>query len=118
MTPLVAVAVPMAAIVPILLSGRRPNLREAWSLAAALATAGAVWSMLSGTLAGEPAESVLFELAPGAAIAFRADAAGLLFAMLASGLWVVTTVYSIGYMRALEEGHQTRYYAAFALSVA
>ena len=117
MSPLIAVAVPMAAVVPILLSGRRPNLREAWSLAAALATAGAVWSMLSGTLAGEPAESVLFELAPGAAIAFRADAAGMLFAMLASGLWVVTTVYSIGYMRTLEEGNQTRYYAAFALSV-
>jgi len=40
----------------------------------------------------------------------------VLFASLASALWLATTVYSIGYLRALAERHQTRYFASFALS--
>jgi multicomponent Na+:H+ antiporter subunit D len=36
---------------------------------------------------------------------------------VASGLWIVTTVYSIGYMRANEEEHQTRYYTCFAVAI-
>jgi multicomponent Na+:H+ antiporter subunit D len=39
----------------------------------------------------------------------------VLFAALASGLWLLTTVYSIGYVRALDEPRQTRYFACFAL---
>ncbi|NNF79850.1 MAG: monovalent cation/H+ antiporter subunit D family protein, partial [Rhizobiales bacterium] len=42
---------------------------------------------------------------------------GLLFALVASGLWTVTSVYSIGYMRAHDEPHQTRYYVCFALAI-
>ena len=42
----------------------------------------------------------------------------MLFALVASGLWVVTTVYSIGYMRAHRESDQTRFYAFFAISIA
>jgi multicomponent Na+:H+ antiporter subunit D len=36
---------------------------------------------------------------------------------VASGLWIVTTCYSIGYMRANHEDHQTRYYACFAVAI-
>ena len=108
----------MAAVLPILLCGRWPNVREAWSLSAAVVTAAIVIRMLPATLAGVASEAVLFELAPGVSVAFHADAAGMIFALLASLLWVVTTVYSIGYMRVLHEHRQTRYYAAFALSVA
>ncbi|EMA42630.1 monovalent cation/H+ antiporter subunit D, partial [Halococcus saccharolyticus DSM 5350] len=49
--------------------------------------------------------------------ALRADPLGILFALLASLLWLVTSFYSIGYMRGLSEHHQTRYFAAFAGSV-
>jgi NADH-quinone oxidoreductase subunit L/multicomponent Na+:H+ antiporter subunit D len=54
----------------------------------------------------------------GVEFVFRADAAGLLFALLAATLWLVTSVYSIGYMRTLREESQTRYFAAFAASIA
>ena len=33
-------------------------------------------------------------------------------------LWIVTSFYSIGYMRGLNEDNQTRYFASFAVSVA
>lgn len=116
--PLLAIGIPVASIVPIVLFGRWPNMRDACGLAAAVATAGTVFAMLPDTLAGNPAEATLFELAPGVAVAFRGDAAGMLFAALASSLWVLATVYSIGYMRTLDEHNQTRFYAAFALSIA
>jgi multicomponent Na+:H+ antiporter subunit D len=42
----------------------------------------------------------------------------MLFALVASGLWVVTSIYSIGYMRAHHEQHQTRFYVCFAVTLA
>jgi multicomponent Na+:H+ antiporter subunit D len=41
----------------------------------------------------------------------------MLFALVASGLWIVASLYSIGYMRANGEAHQTRFFAFFALSI-
>ncbi len=67
--------------------------------------------------AGAPFETTLVEMLPGVALRLRADAFGMVFAMLASVLWLVTSVYSIGYMRGLEEHAQTRYFASFAAAL-
>jgi multicomponent Na+:H+ antiporter subunit D len=45
------------------------------------------------------------------------DAFGLLFASGASLLWILTSFYSIGYMRSLKEHAQTRYFSCFALAL-
>ena len=50
-------------------------------------------------------------------LGFRVDAFGLLFALGASLLWILTSIYSIGYMRSLNEHAQTRYFACFALAL-
>ena len=115
--PVLAVAVPLIGAALVAALGSKPNVREGVSIALALATLGLVVSMLPGTTDGRVAEATLLELSPGINLALRADAAGMLFATLASFLWVLTTVYSIGYMRGLEEQKQSRFYAAFALSV-
>jgi len=47
-----------------------------------------------------------------------AEPMGIVFGLLASFLWVVTTVYSIGYMRGHNEKHQTRFYTCFAIAIA
>jgi multicomponent Na+:H+ antiporter subunit D len=113
--PLWAVLVSLAATALILASGRRPNLREAVTMLAAGAKAAIVFSMLPDVLAGRVVESAPLVLVPGIALQLRADALGLLFATLASGLWVITSVYSIAYMRSVGYGHQTGYYASFAV---
>ena len=115
--PAVAIAVPLLGAALVAALGSRPNVRDGVSVALALATLGLVVAMLPGTMGGRVASATLLELSPGINIALRADAAGMLFAMLASFLWVPTSVYSIGYMRGLEEQKQTRFFAAFALSV-
>ena len=120
--PLLAVLVSFVAACLIVASYRSPNVREGWTLVASLAKFGIVASMLPAVLDGTTFEWSLGAFLPGigAPIEFvlRADALGMLFAFLASGLWIVTSFYSIGYMRGLDEPNQTRYFAAFAVSLA
>ncbi|WP_336037144.1 proton-conducting transporter membrane subunit [Halobacterium yunchengense] len=116
--PLAAVLAPAVAVAPILASGDRPNLREAWTLLASVLALGAVASMVPGVLAGDTYVTDLGTLVQYVEFTLRVDALGLLFGLLASTLWLVTSLYSIGYMRGLDEHSQTRYFAAFAGSVA
>jgi multicomponent Na+:H+ antiporter subunit D len=113
--PLAAVFVSLIAAVLISLSSRRPNLRETWTILAALCKFAVVSSMLPRVLAGQHPEIILFDIAPGVSLALKADPLGLSFALSASLLWIFTSFYSIGYMRALKEHDQTRYFASFAV---
>jgi multicomponent Na+:H+ antiporter subunit D len=115
--PAAAVLVSLAAVVPILLSGRFPNVREAWTLLAGLAKLVLVLSLLPDALAGRAATWEFLEIVPNVGLALKADALGVFFALIASALWIVTSIYSIGYMRGNEEKRQTRFYASFALSL-
>ena len=76
-----------------------------------------VLSILPEVLAGERPELTFIEFLPGISIAFEVEPLGMLFAMIASGLWIVTTFYSIGYMRGHHEKNQTRFYACFAIAI-
>jgi multicomponent Na+:H+ antiporter subunit D len=113
--PLAAVLVSLVAAALILASRRWPNLRETWTLLAAAIKLALVASLLPHVLAGEAVETAPLVLAPGLALHLRADPFGLLFALVASSLWLLTSVYSIGYMRAGGYGHQTGYFASFAV---
>ena len=115
--PLLAVAISLFGSIFIVICGKRPNLRESCSITLALIEFGIVISMLPVILSGKSVVCNLVEILPGVSIAFRVDSLGLLFAIVASSLWIVTTIYSIGYMRSLKEHSQTRYYAFFALAL-
>jgi multicomponent Na+:H+ antiporter subunit D len=116
--PLLTVLAPALGAILIALSGeRRANLRESWSVAAGVAMLALIASMVPEVLAGSTPGIVLFRLLPGIELAFRVDAFGLLFATGATSLWILTTLYSVGYMRSLKEHAQTRYFACFALAL-
>jgi len=116
--PLLAVLVSFVAAFFIVASHRSPNVREGWTVAAAVAKFAIVASMLPAVLDGAVFEWSLGAFLPGGIeFVLRADALGMLFAFLASGLWIVTSFYSIGYMRGNDETNQTRYFAAFAVSL-
>ncbi len=116
--PIVIVLVPAVGALLVACTGeRRANLREFWSIAAGVVMFALTALMIPEVLAGGAPGGVLFRLLPGVELAFRVDAFGLLFASGASLLWVLTSFYSIGYMRTLEEHAQTRYFACFALAL-
>ena len=116
--PLLAVLTPAVGALLIACTGeRRANLREVCSVAAGVLLFALTASMIPDVLAGRTPEIVLFKILPGMDFAFRVDAFGLLFASGASLLWILTSFYSIGYMRSLREHAQTRYFACFALAL-
>lgn len=117
-TILFALLVPLAGAVGIALAGRiNANLRETVTMVTAGGLAMTVWSLLPTVLAGNRPGVILTELMPGVEIAFRVEPLGMLFAALASGLWIINSVYSIGYMRGNNEKNQTRFYMMFAVSL-
>ncbi len=95
-----------------------PNQREGATLVGAALLFGAVLLLLPQVLAGERPSITLWEVVPGLEIALAIEPLGMLFAFIASGLWIVNSLYSVGYMRANREPRQTSFYVAFAASIA
>ena len=112
-----SLALPTLAALAVIAADRRPNLREALTLLATLLTFSSVVSLLPDVMAGGRPRLELLEVFPGVALAFEVEPLGMLYALVASGLWIVTSVYSIGYMRAHGEVKQTRFFAYFALAI-
>ncbi|MES9965092.1 MAG: proton-conducting transporter membrane subunit [Candidatus Sedimenticola sp. 20ELBAFRAG] len=110
--------VPLLAAVGVVVTGKSPNLREAVTIISGVILFALVATLGSNADWANSATLVLAEPLPGVALAFELEPLGLLFAMVASFLWPVTTVYAIGYMRSHNEDNQTRFYAAFAVSIA
>ncbi len=115
---LLSLAIPLAGAVLIALAHRRPNLREAVTLVTSGLMFLTVASLVPEVMAGGRPEATLIEMLPGLPLRFEVEPLGMMFALVSSGLWIVTSVYSIGYMRANDEAHQTRYYVCFALALA
>ncbi|NLV14946.1 cation:proton antiporter [Haloarcula argentinensis] len=116
--PILAILVSAVAIPVILSLKGRPNLREGVTLAVAFTKFAIIASMVPGVLSGTEYEFVVGQFGTGIELAFSVGPLGLLFGLLASLLWIVTSFYSIGYMRGLDEHAQTRYFASFAASLA
>ncbi len=115
--PVYVISVSLIAVVLVGISGRNPNVREFWTIAASLIKFSLVASMLPMVLDGKVIEYTLLTVFPGLDIKFRVDALGIFFATTASFLWILTSFYSIGYVRALKEHAQTRYFMCFAVAM-
>jgi len=93
------------------------NRREAVSFVLSAVTFLAVISMAPGILKGHIYTFTLFRILPGITVSFCADGLSMVFAVIASFLWILTTSYNIGYMRTLKEHAQTRYYICFSVAI-
>jgi len=117
MTALIVV-LPLFGALAILAFGRWPNLREAVSLTTATLTFGYVVSLWEVVRSGVQPEYILGEVIPGIELGLRVEPLGMVFALVASFLWIVTTLYAIGYMRGHHEENQTRFFFFFAVAIA
>jgi multicomponent Na+:H+ antiporter subunit D len=118
MLVLACLVLPLAGAGLIVLLGRWPYVRDTAMVlgAAALAAAAAGLAMAVGRGLRPGWDG--WSPVPGLRIAFAAEPLGMLFAVVASSLWVLTALYSIGYMRAHGEANQTRFHACFSLAMA
>ena len=113
-----ALAVPLVGAVPIALTGWSPNLRETITLVTATLLFVTVASLVPEVLAGARPAVTLIEILPGLPIRLEVEPLGMIFAAVASFLWIVNSIYSIGYMRGHNEQNQTRFYICFAIALA
>ncbi len=114
---LLTLLLPLLGAVGIIALGRSPNLREGATLVTASVVAVLVVITASRFLSGAEFALVVSEPMPGITIAFKIEGLGMLFALVAGLLWIVTSVYAIGYMRGTNENNQTRFFAAFAIAI-
>lgn len=114
-------------LLPIVFTGLAPfliwvlrkniNVREGVSFAAAILTFLTVLTFVPPVLDGKVLVLSLFVILPGIEVKLGVDGLTLIFALIASFLWILATVYNIGYMRSLKEHAQTRYYFCFAVAI-
>ncbi len=114
---LLALLAPLFGALVVMRSGKHPDLREGISCAASVTTFGLIVSMMPDILHGNRLHFGLFQILPGLSITLRADAFSMIFAVVASFLWMLAVFYSMGYMRGLKEHAQTRFNACFALAI-
>jgi len=114
---LATILFPLLGAVGIIAARRHPDLREGVTLVTATILAVLVVVIASRFMAGEAFYLMVAEPLPGVAIAFKIEALGMLFALVAGSLWLVTSIYAIGYMRGHNEKNQTRFFAAFAVAI-
>ena len=113
-----AMLIPALAAVMNIVLRNSPNLRDGMTLAAAVATFGCVLQVLANEGNGTTEAVTLAEVMPGLKIAFHVEPLGLMFALIASGLWIITHLYGVGYMRGNNEKNHARFFAAFSLAIA
>lgn len=109
--------IPLGITILISLLGRRPNLRDTAMIAGSLALFSQVTRLLPPVLQGHEVGWTAITMMPGLSIRFSLEPLGLLFALIATGLYIITAFYSIGYMRGHHEENQTRFFSCFALAI-
>jgi len=114
---LYALLAPMVGALVVMRCGRQPDLREGVSFAASVTMFCLILSMVPDVLSGHRLHFTLFDILPGLSVSLRADGFSMIFALVASFLWMLAVFYSMGYMRGLKEHAQTRFNACFALAL-
>ena len=114
---IITLLLPLLGAIGIVASRHHPNLRESVTLITATLVAILVVMIAIQFMDGREFALTLTEPMPGLSIAFRIEALGMLFALIIGLLWLVTSIYAIGYMRSHNEKNQTRFYVAFAVAI-
>jgi len=114
---LLALLLPLAAVPLIGATGKWPNIRETVTIITSLIVFALVVVLYLRFMAGEDIFQTWFAIFPGLEIKFKLEALGFIFALVASFLWIVTSVYGLGYMRGNDERHQTRFFTLFPVAI-
>ncbi len=112
-----AVMIPLFGSLVVMTMKNHPNLREFISSCSSVLLFVIILSFIPALKAGQTLVYPIFHILPGLSVTLRADGMSMIFAMVASSLWMIAVFYSMGYMRAHDEPCQTRFNACFALAI-
>ncbi len=115
-SPFWSILVPVIGAVLVALireEGDRP--RHAVAVSTTIITFTLVATAFPAVLGGETFSFTLFQISRGLSIAFTVEPLGMIFAFLASMLWMFAMVYSTGYMS--HEHHRRRYFTFYTVAL-
>ncbi len=114
---ILSLIIPLLGGIGVFAFGRMPNLRETATLTSAVLLFINVMVILQAVLSGASPKTELISTLPGLSISLRVEPLGMIFACVASTLWIINSLYSIGYMRGNREPNQTRFYICFTIAI-
>ena len=121
MTPttlmVLSMALPLVGCLICVLLPKQNNLRDGIAFVIALALFAVVFNILSKFTNGQAFDLTLWTFVPGIKIAFSIEPLGLMFALVASSLWILTHIYGVGYMRGNKEKKHARFFACFSFAI-
>ena len=110
LTPLIAFF-----ITPLLSSN--PNLRDSLGPIGGIITFYSSLNISSLYLNGEILSYTFFQINETLSISFKITGLGVIFGLVASGLWILASIYTIGYMRGNKEKNQTRFFTFYSIAI-
>ena len=114
---ILCVGLPFAAIPILIVFRNKPNYRETTSIITSTLMCVCASLIVRDVLSGNEPKVILWDTLPNIPLKLHVEPIGALFAAIGSFLWLMTTIYSIGYMRANLENNQTRFYICFCLAL-
>lgn len=112
-----SLGLPFAAFLCCVLLPNRHNLRDGLTLLFAVGLFAVVVTIFLQFQAGVAFDISLIPFSPSLSIGFKIEPLGLVFALVASSLWILTHIYGVGYMRGNKEKKHARFFAAFAFAI-
>jgi multicomponent Na+:H+ antiporter subunit D len=112
-----ALLMPVVCALGVALLGRNANVRDGWTILCGAITLPLVLVIAGDVLDGGRPTLDLMEVFPGVVLGFQVEPLGLVYALVAAGLWPITSFYAFGYMRGHHEENQTRFFVCFALAI-
>ncbi len=118
LTPLLALLAPVLGAAGTMALRDRPPARELCGVVAGLVQLGIIATMVPTVLNGGTISFTISPFLPQAEIGLRVDALGVVLAGTSSVLWVLTTVYSMGYLGTGPDRGLARFHVYFGLTIA
>lgn len=112
-----ALFIPLVGALGIAITGFEKNIRESVTLVTAAALFLNILQIAPEVFSGARPEFLLINTLPGLSLSLKVEPLGMIFACVASTLWIINSLYSIGYMRGNQEPKQTRFYVCFAIAI-
>ena len=93
------------------------NLRDSFGIIGGLITFVISLKIFHGIQNNELYQITFFTLFDGVDFAFKVSALGSIFSLVASSLWILASIYTIGYMRGAGEKNQTRFVIFYSIAI-
>lgn len=115
---LAALLVPFFGAFMVLFAGPgSANIRDGLTVITSVILFAIVWKLIGIVDSGTRPALTLIEMLPGLSIKFTLEPLGMIFSGISSFLWILTSFYAFGYMRAHHESNQTRFFFCFAIAI-